>query len=86
MRAIGVYDLKTHASEIMRKVREERIAYTITYRGKPFGVQLPLEEHGDVDPGKHRDAWANLEKLRERMARMPRPEKSLTEALAEMRR
>lgn len=85
MRAIGVNDLKTHASEIMRKVREERIAYTITYRGKPFGVLLPLEEDGDVVPGKHRDAWANLEKLRERMARMPRPEKSLTEALAEMR-
>lgn len=46
MRAIGVRELKTHASKIMRKVREERVGYTITYRGKPVGVLLPLEENG----------------------------------------
>ena len=52
MRAIGVRELKTHASEIMRKVRERDtcfslwICFTITYRGKPraVGVLLPLEE------------------------------------------
>ncbi|MCY3708312.1 MAG: type II toxin-antitoxin system Phd/YefM family antitoxin [Caldilineaceae bacterium] len=86
MRAIGVRELKTHASEIMRKVREERVSYTITYRGKPVGVLLPLEENGDVAQEKEQDPWSKLEKIREKMALMPRPEKTLAEALSEMRR
>lgn len=86
MRAIGVSELKTHASEIMRKVREERGSYTITYRGKPVGVLLPLEGNGDVGPDEHHDPWSELGKLREKMALMPRPENALSEALSEMRR
>lgn len=86
MRAIGVKELKIHASEIMRKVREERISYTITYRGKPVGVLLPLEESGDVAQEKEQDPWSKLEKIREKMSSLPQPEKSLTEALSEMRR
>ncbi len=86
MRAIGVRELKTHASEIMRKVREERVSYTITYRGKPVGVLLPLEESGDVAREKEQDSWSELEKIREKMALLPRPKKSLIEALSEMRR
>ena len=85
MRAIGVGELKTHASEIMRKVREERVSFTITYRGKPVGVLLPLEEPGDESPEANPDPWTELERLRERMALMPPPEKSLMDALSEMR-
>lgn len=86
MHAIGVNELKTHTSEIMRKVREERISYTITYRGKPMGVLLPLEENGGVSKEKEQDPWSKLEKIREKMSSLPRPEKSLTQALSEMRR
>ena len=86
MRAIGVRELKTHASEIMRKVREERICFTITYRGKPVGVLLPLEEYGDMSQEASPDPWSELEKLRDKMALMPQPEKSLMDALSEMRR
>ncbi len=86
MRAIGVNELKIHASEIMRKVREERVSYTITYRGKPVGVLLPLKENGDVSQEKDQDSWSKLEEIREKMSSLPRPEKSLTEALSEMRR
>ena len=85
MRAIGVNELKIHASEIMRKVREERVSYTITYRGKPVGVLLPLKENGDVSQEKDQDSWSKLEEIREKMSSLPRPEKSLTEALSEMR-
>lgn len=85
MRAIGVNELKIHASEIMRKVREERVSYTITYRGKPVGVLLPLKENGDVSQEKDQDSWSKLEEIREKMSSLPRPEKSLTEALYEMR-
>ena len=85
MRAIGVNELKIHASEIMRQVREERVSYTITYRGKPVGVLLPLEESGDVSQEKDQDSWSKVDEIREKMSSLPRPEKSLTEALSEMR-
>ena len=32
------------------------------------------------------DPWSELEKLRDKMALMPQPEKSLMDALSEMRR
>ncbi|MYH62505.1 MAG: type II toxin-antitoxin system Phd/YefM family antitoxin [Caldilineaceae bacterium SB0675_bin_29] len=86
MRTVGVSELKTHTSEIIRNVRENRISFTITFRGRPVGVLLPIEEDEKVVPGKDQDSWSELERLREEFARRPRPEKSLTEALTEMRR
>jgi len=44
MEEIGVRELKTYASEIVCRVREEQARYTITYRGKPVGVLMPLAE------------------------------------------
>ncbi len=86
MRAVGVRELKTHTSKIIRNVRENRISYTITYRGKPVGILLPYEADIEVAPDRDQDSWSDLEKLREEFAKLPRPEKSLTEALTEMRR
>jgi prevent-host-death family protein len=86
MEEIGVRELKTHASEILRKVREERVRYTVTYRGKPIGVLVPLEENGEIPQEAKPDPWAKLEQLREKMAALPKPEKSLTDVLSEMRR
>jgi prevent-host-death family protein len=86
MRAIGVRELKTHASEIMRNVREDGVCYTITYRGKPVGVLLPLKENGDIGEERVQDPWSELEKIRDKMALMPQPKKSLIEELSEMRR
>ena len=86
MRTVGVSELKTHTSEIIRNVRENRISFTITFRGRPVGVLLPIDEDEKIVPGKDQDSWSELERLREEFARRPRPEKSLTEALTEMRR
>lgn len=86
MRTVGVRELKTHTSRIIRNVRENRVSYTITYRGKPVGILLPFEADIAVAPDRDQDSWSELEKLREEFARRPRPEKSLTEALTEMRR
>ena len=38
MPEIGVRELKVHASEIVRAVRDARARYIITYRGHPVGV------------------------------------------------
>lgn len=86
MEEIGVRELKIHASEIIRKVREERARYTITYRGRPVGILAPLEENGEIPPEARPDPWKELERLGEEMGRRPKPEKSLVEILSEMRR
>ncbi len=85
MEEIGVRDLKTHASEIVRRVREEQAQYTVTYRGKPVGVLMPLSDAPKVAAGMQ-ESWMRLAALREKMARLPRPQRSLTETLDEIRR
>ena len=44
MPEVGVRELKERASEIVREVREHRTRYTVTYRGEPVGVLMPLAE------------------------------------------
>lgn len=85
MEEIGVRELKTHASEIVRRVREEQAEYTVTYRGKPVGVLMPVVDSPEliIEPD---NGWQRLAALRERMADLPRPTRSLTETLGEMRR
>jgi prevent-host-death family protein len=43
---VGVRELKAHASEIIREVREEQAQYVITYPGRPVGLLTPLEHAG----------------------------------------
>jgi prevent-host-death family protein len=40
--AIGVHELKTHTSRIVRAVQEERTEYVITVRGRPVAVLRPF--------------------------------------------
>ncbi len=86
MEEIGVRELKIHASEILRKVREERACYLVTYRGAPMGVLVPVDEDGDLPADYAPDPWAELDRLGERISRLPKPEQSLLDALSEMRR
>jgi len=44
MPEVGVRELKVRASEIVRDVHNRRTRYTITYRGRPVGALVPLEE------------------------------------------
>jgi len=85
MEEIGVRDLKTYASKIMRRVREEQAQYTVTYRGKPVGVLMPFPDSPEQEVVIE-DSWMRLAALREKMAHLPRPVRSLTETLGEMRR
>jgi prevent-host-death family protein len=41
---IGVRDLKNHATEIVRQVREERAEFVVTYYGRPVAVLLPIDQ------------------------------------------
>jgi len=88
MPEVGVRQLKTHASEILRQVREQRARYIITYRGRPVGVLAPLEtppesEAPRPDPGT---TWEELTRLGEEIGREWQSPLSSAELLSEMRR
>ena len=87
---IGVRELKTRASESVRAVRERRARYLITYRGRPVGLLLPLDEAppGEgVPSGEARaDAWGELTRLGEEIGRGWQSPQTSAELLSEMRR
>jgi len=87
---VGVRELKTRASEIVRDVRDHRARYTITYRGRPVGVLLPLEEVPQVEalPGGERGTtvWEELSELGEEIGRGWQSPLTSAELLSQMRR
>jgi prevent-host-death family protein len=85
MAVVGVRELKTRASEILRDVRDHRARYTVTYRGRPVGVLLPLAEVTPDDRNRD-DGWDELIRLGEQIGRGWRSSQTSVELLSEMRR
>lgn len=85
MPEIGVRELKTRASEVVRAVRDQHARYTVTYRGRPVGVLLPLAE-APQEPAADSDTWAELARLGEEISRRWHSPSSSAELLSEMRR
>jgi prevent-host-death family protein len=87
---VGVRELKTRASEILRDVRERRARYVITYRGRPVGLLLPLDEVGQVEAmaggGRGANVWEELTRLGEEIGRGWQSPLTGAELLSEMRR
>ena len=87
---VGVRELKARASEIVRNVRERRARYVITYRGKPVGVLLPLEEVSQAEAvaggEQGAEVWEALSRLGEEIGRGWQSPLTSAELLSEMRR
>lgn len=87
---IGVRELKTHASEIVRNVRERNARYVITYRGRPVGLLMPLDRARPTELTPVGEsaalAWEELIRLGEEIGRGWRSSLTSTELLSEMRR
>ena len=86
---VGVRELKARASEIIRSVREGRVRYTITYRGRPVGILMPLEQPGEStngDAGTGETAWEELVHLGKEIGRGWQSPRTSTELLSDMRR
>jgi prevent-host-death family protein len=84
-----VRELKTHASEIVRNVRERRARYVITYRGRPVGILAPLEtapEGGEPTSEPATGAWDELTRLGEEIGRGWQSPLTAAQLLSEMRR
>ncbi len=90
MTEIGVRELKIHASEIIRKLRDHRARYLVTYRGKPVGMLLPLDEAEPRSPlsddRPSASAWEELTRLGEQIAQNWEVPQTTTEILSQMRR
>jgi prevent-host-death family protein len=87
---VGVRELKARASEIVRNVRERRARYVITYRGRPVGLLIPLDEVPptfSISAGvSARAVWEELTRLGEEIGRGWRSPLTSAELLSEMRR
>ena len=81
---IGIRELKTRASEVVRAVKEQRARYVITQRGKPAALIIPLDAEVKAENGD--DVWERLLKLGEEIGKGWQSEKSAVEILSEMRR
>jgi prevent-host-death family protein len=82
---IGIRELKSRASEVVRAVKEQRARYIVTQRGVPVAAIIPMDA---VLPEKasEDEAWERLIKLREELGKGWQSEKSAVEILSEMRR
>ncbi len=81
---IGIRELKTHASEVVRAVKETRARYVITQRGKPAALIIPLDAETPSETGD--DVWGRLMALRDELGKGQQNEKSSVDILSEMRR
>ena len=81
---IGIRELKSRASEVVRAVKEERARYVITQRGKTVAIIVPLDA---APPEKSADeVWERLLKIGEELGKGWQSDKSAVEILSEMRR
>jgi prevent-host-death family protein len=63
MREIGIRELKVHASQILRRVRESQEEVPITYRGKVVAHVVPAETYEKLKAGIP-DFWDALREFR----------------------
>jgi len=81
---IGIRELKSRVSEVIRAVKEERVRYVVTQRGKAAALIIPL----DAAPLAKADdeVWERLMQLGEEIGKGWKSDKSAVEILSEMRR
>jgi prevent-host-death family protein len=62
MRSIGVRELKEHASQILRRVREEGEEFQVTYHGRVVARVIPVARSQPV-PTDSTVIWSDLDRL-----------------------
>ena len=69
MKDIGIRQLKTHASDLIRQVAEDHATYTITRHGRAVGVLAPTDFVPPTTPDATEQAWERLTQLADKLAR-----------------
>jgi antitoxin (DNA-binding transcriptional repressor) of toxin-antitoxin stability system len=85
---VGVRELKSRATAILRDVRESGTEYTITFHGVAVAVLRPVDATGaQPDLDEEWDAWfAETHQLAHEIAKRWPPGLSAAQAVAEQRR
>ena len=83
---IGIRELKSRASEILRNVRRRKTRYVITYRGRPVGLLTPIEEPPTMTGAAAKDNWDELTRLGQKIAEGWPAGVSSADILSDMRR
>ncbi len=85
MPEIGVRELKENASEVLRRVREEKATYRITYRGRVVAELAPTDT-SDQEDDDWEKIWAEMDRLGQAISKKWPPGVSAVEAVREQRR
>jgi prevent-host-death family protein len=94
MPQVGIRELKNEASEIIRTVREDRVEYVVTHRGKPVAVILPVSEDWQESEARRAaaavrdqaDFWERMKALGAEIAAKWQSDKTAVELIEEQRR
>ena len=86
MKDIGIRDLKTHASDLVRQVAEKHATYTITRHGRAVGVLGPPDFVAPSSTVASERAWERLLSLADKLKRDGKRRKSAVRELARTRR
>ena len=87
MSDIGIRELKTHASEIVRRVSEDGQHYIVTRHGRPQAAIVPVEDV-QAEPSYQAglSAWDELVELGRQIGQAWKSSQTSAEILSEMRR
>jgi prevent-host-death family protein len=83
MEEIGVRELKEKASEVIRRVREDKQSYTVTYRGRVVARLVPADR---ADEDDFEEIWADMDRLAEEIGKKWPKGVSAVDAVREQRR
>ncbi len=85
MTEVGIRELKTQASDIIRRVRENNESYVVTYRGRPVARLEPVQ---DAEARLARDlaVLEDMDRVAEEVARYWPEGLSAADAVSEDRR
>lgn len=85
---IGVRELKTYASRVVRSVRDEMTEYVITLRGHPVAMLRPLTEEDAQRLRRNEvtESLAEMKSLSREIAEAWSSDKSGVDLIAEQRR
>lgn len=85
MATIGIRELKTRTSELLRRVRENGEVLEVTYHGRPVARVVPVQRRA-LDDQALRDYWQEWDALAARISSEWVPRTSAVEAVREQRR
>lgn len=86
MPRIGLRHLKTHASEVLRDVKDNRVRYVITSRNEPMGIIIPYSPLEEAQSENGDEAWEAFFAAGEQARQAWKCPLTAVEILREMRR